>query len=167
MSEQLEVVGFKYTSTIDGKNPDKDDLVAVNRSFGLAQATNAVSHKIGSIYKGNAIVGTTEADKLVVVNPIQVAGGVINAEGVFENNVIPAGMSIEQVLLKLLCVEKWPTNISTKQGTITPKVNNPTISATPANGSLVKIGATCTIDKDVVANNVSYTKENSYVSGME
>ena len=166
-NQNLEVVGFKYTSTIEGKTPDEDDLVAVNQSFGLAQATTAVSHKIGSIYKGNAIVGTTEADKLVVVNPIQVAGGVINAEGVFENNIIPAGMSIEQVLLKLLCVEKWPDGISTKQGTITPKVSNPTISATPTSGSLVKLGATCTINKDVVANSVSYTKENSYVSGME
>ena len=160
MSEKL--VNFKYADTLEGKTIGDDDFVVVNKGF--AEGAEEGDKVFGSSYKGNMIVGTTEADKLRVVEDITVAGGAIEAAGVFTNNVIPAGMSVEEILRKLLCVEKWPTTTSTK-GTCSASVGNPTISADITKNSVVEYGSTITFNA-ITAKTASLSKTDSTVTGF-
>lgn len=158
-----KIVNFKYASTVEGKVVKEDDFVVTNRGF-MADAPEHAK-LFGSSYKGNMIVGTTEADKLRITSDIIVAGGAVNAQGVFENNVIPTGMSVEEILRKLLCVEKWPDAVSSAKGTASASVANPTITANVTKNSTVKYGASITFNA-ITAKSVSYTFIPSEVTGL-
>lgn len=160
MSEKL--VNFKYADTLEGKTVGDDDFVVVNKGF--AEGAEDGDKMFGSSYKGNMIVGTTEADKLRVVEDITVAGGAIDAAGVFANNVIPAGMSVEEILRKLLCVEKWPSTTSAK-GTASASVTNPTITASVNKNSVVEYGSSITFNA-ITANKASISTNDSTVTGF-
>lgn len=157
-----KIVNFKFADTLEGKTVTEDDLVVINKSF--AEGATSGSEKFGSTYKGTAIVGTTEADKLRIVEDITVAGGVIAASGVFENDVIPAGMSVEEIIRKLICVEKWPTTTSTK-GSISASVAAPTVKANVANKAVVEYGSTVTFEA-ITAGAVTFSGSNSRVEGF-
>lgn len=101
------IVKFKFSDTIEGKSINSDDLVAINKSF--AQEPTADSEKYGSIYRGEKILGTTEADKLVTTAKITVAGlsGNLGA-GIANGDEIPAGTSLQEFLTMLLSKELNP-----------------------------------------------------------
>lgn len=58
----------------------------------------------------NVISSNTNATS---VGAITIAGGPISASGIWENDVIPEGTSVQEILTKLLCKEKYP-NAATK-----------------------------------------------------
>lgn len=153
-------VNFKYGSTTTDKNIQENDFVAINASY--AEGGN---EKYGSIYKGSKILGTTEADKLVLTDQIVVAGGPL-ANNIAESGddwpsdwksgddkVIPAGTSVYDVFTKLFCVEKWPTSISTSNATLTSSVETPTLTLNGKSSN----NATSTVE---VGSSVAYSAAN-------
>lgn len=159
----MSSVNFKYGYTLEDKTVNDGDFVAINDSFAPDAATG--SEKYGSIYKGNKILGTTEADKMYTTEEIVIAGGPLASyfDDVYTNGKIPAGTSLQSLLTALACVEKWPSPAATASwGTLTstfPAMN--AVSAkigdnTLNSGSLVEVGSTISFDaytgKDVSAN---------------
>lgn len=107
----------------------------------------------GTIYKGNDALGTTCADHLKTTADITVAGlsGQLGA-GIANGDTIPAGTSLQEILVKLLSKELYP-NTATK-----PSID---ISGEKSFG-LVEVGSTVTIPtvsmtKSVGKFNASYT----------
>lgn len=86
---------------------------------------------------------TISSDKVIAsntnattVSDITIAGGPINATGIFEGNKIPSGTSVQEILTKLLCKEIFP-NAAT-----TPTI---TVTASDAPSGLHEINSTVTI----------------------
>lgn len=86
---------------------------------------------------------TISSDKVIASNTnartvgdITIAGGPINATGIFEGNKIPKGTSVQEILTKLLCKEIFPD-----------KATKPTITVTAsgAPSGLHEINSTVTI----------------------
>lgn len=107
----------------------------------------------GTIYRGNDALGTTCADHLKTTADITVAGlsGQLGA-GIANGDTIPAGTSLQEILVKLLSKELYPS-AATK-----PSVD---ISGEKSFG-LVEVGSTVTIPavsmaKSVGKFNASYT----------
>lgn len=107
----------------------------------------------GTIYKGNDALGTTCADHLKTTADIVVAGlsGQLGA-GIANGDTIPAGTSLQEILVKLLSKELYP-NAATK-----PSID---IDGEKSFG-LVEVGSTITIPevtmkKSVGAFNASYS----------
>lgn len=94
-------VNFKYGSTIEGKTLADGDFVAINKA--MAEGAAESDKKYGSIYKGDKILGTTEADKLVTTEEIIVTG--VNVGNLSNGTVIPAGTDIMGFLAKMLAKE--------------------------------------------------------------
>lgn len=120
-------VNFKYGSTIEGKTVAENDLVVINE--GLADGAESGSEKYGSVYKGTKIVGTTKADSLYTTEDITIAGGPLAGyfDDVYTNGVIPAGISLQEFISALACVEKWPNPAATASyGTLTSTLSAPT-----------------------------------------
>lgn len=68
----------------------------------------------------------TETSKVIAsntnartVSDITIAGGPINATGIFEGNKIPKGTSVQEILTKLLCKEIFPGAATTPTITVT------------------------------------------------
>ena len=95
------VVIFKYGPSLEGKVVDDNDFVAINK--GMAEDANDDAKKFGSIYKGDNILGTTEADKLRITEDITVTG--VTVGELTNGTVIKAGEDIMSVLRKMLVKE--------------------------------------------------------------
>lgn len=68
---------------------------------------------------------------------------------------IPAGTTIQDVLLKLACTEKWPTTAaSASYGSLTSALSAPSLTVPTNNGKCVKIGTAVTLGK-VTGSNAS------------
>lgn len=93
---------------------------------------------------GNGITITeTETSKIIAsntnartVSDITIAGGPINATGIFEGNKIPKGTSVQDILTKLLCKEIFPV------AAIKPTI---TVTASDTPSGLYEINSTVTI----------------------
>lgn len=168
-------VNFKYGSTTTDKNIQENDFVAINAGF--AEGGNT---KYGSIYKGDKILGTTEADKLVLTEQIMVAGGPL-ANNIAEfgddwpsdwksgdDKVIPAGTSVYDVFTKLFCVEKWPTSISTGNASLTSSAATPTLKLNGKNtnnaSSTVEVGTS--VSYEASSGKSSYTATPYKITGL-
>lgn len=177
-------VKFKFGSTTEGKTVAAGDIVAVNKGY-AANATTTDS-KYGSIYRGDKILGTTEADKLVLTDNIVIAGGPL-ANDVSESSdswpsdwkdgddkILPAGASVYDILTKLFCVEKWPvksngtSNISTSGATLVSTVSTPSLTyngKTAANSeSVVEVGSS--VSYEAKSGSSSYTATPHKASGF-
>ena len=84
----------------------------------------------------NVISSNTNATS---VGAITIAGGPISASGIWENDVIPEGTSVQEILTKLLCKEKFP-NAATKP-TIKANVAGTAISGLKEVYSEVQVNA--------------------------
>lgn len=164
-------VNFKYGSTLEGKTINDGDFVAINKS--LAKDAVESDARYGSIYKGDKILGTTEADKMYTTDDITIAGGPLANyfDDVYTGGKIPAGTSLQSLLTALACVEKWPNPAAKGSwGTLTstfPKMAD--VSATAdgkviSSGTLVEVGSSVTFGaysgKDVSSNTPSLTFDN-------
>ena len=94
-------VNFKYGPTIEGKTVADGDFVAVNR--GMADGSSEADKKYGSMYKGDKIIGTTEADKLMTTEEITVTG--VTVGNLANGSKIPAGTDIMSLLAQMLAKE--------------------------------------------------------------
>lgn len=86
-----------------------------------------------TISENKVIASNTNA---TTVGDITIAGGPINATGIFEGNKIPKGTSVQEILTKLLCKEIFP-DAATK-----PTI---TVTASDAPSGLHEINSTVTI----------------------
>ena len=86
-----------------------------------------------TISENKVIASNTNA---TTVGDITIAGGPINATGIFEGNKIPKGTSVQEILTKLLCKEIFP-NAATK-----PTI---TVTASGEPSGLHEINSTVTI----------------------
>lgn len=104
----MEKLKFKYGTERTG-SIESGDFVAINK--GMAETdTETEASKFGSLYKGDKILGTTESDKLVVTSKIVVAGLSEKLGAGYSNgDEIPAGTSIQEILVKLLSKELYPS----------------------------------------------------------
>lgn len=133
-------VNFKYGSTIEGKTISENDFVAINKGIG---SEDEDLNKYGSIYKGDKILGTTEADNLVLTSDIVIAGGPLESDGKTAfGNTIPAGTSLQDIMMKLFCIEKWPTGVTTSDASLVSKMNAPTLTynGQTSGQSIVEVG---------------------------
>lgn len=94
-------VNFKYGSTIEGKTVNDGDFVAINKA--MADGAADTDKKYGSIYKGDKILGTTEADKLMTTDEITVTG--VTVGNLANGTKIPAGTDIMSLLAQMLAKE--------------------------------------------------------------
>lgn len=97
---------------------------------------------------------TISSDKVIASNTnartvgdITIAGGPINATGIFEGNKIPKGTSVQEILTKLLCKEIFP-NAATK-----PTIS---VSASGAPSGLKEINSTVTIPAFTTSTNAGH-----------
>lgn len=108
---------------------------------------------------GNGITITeTETSKVIASNTnaitvgdITIAGGPINATGIFEGNKIPKGTSVQEILTKLLCKEIFP-DAATK-----PTI---TVTASGAPSGLHEINSTVTIPAFTTSTNAGHFNPN-------
>ena len=149
-------VKFKYgnASAYEGKLAEEGGVDASTLYFVTKdiETENGVDFG-GTIYKGNDALGTTCADHLKTTADITVAGlsGQLGA-GIANGDTIPAGTSLQEILVKLLSKELYPST-ATK-----PSVD---ISGEKSFG-LLEVGSSVTIPavsmtKSVGKFNASYT----------
>lgn len=86
-----------------------------------------------TISENKVIASNTNA---TTVSDITIAGGPINATGIFEGNKIPSGTSVQEILTKLLCKEIFP--VAATKPTIT-------VTASGEPSGLHEINSTVTI----------------------
>lgn len=94
-------VNFKYGSTLDGKTVNDGDFIAINKA--MAEGAADSDKMYGSIYKGDKILGTTEADKLMTTEDITVTG--VTVGNLANGATIPAGTDIMSLLAQMLAKE--------------------------------------------------------------
>lgn len=94
-------VNFKYGSTLEGKTVNDGDFVAINKA--MAEGAVDTDKKYGSIYKGDKILGTTEADKLMTTDELTVTG--VTVGNLVNGTKIPAGTDIMSLLAQMLAKE--------------------------------------------------------------
>lgn len=100
-------INFKFGSTLEGKTVSDGDIVAINK--GIADGSSETDKKYGSIYKGDKILGTTEADKLYTTDDLVVTGVTV---GNLSNGVkIPAGSDVMSILTQMLMKELGVTAV--------------------------------------------------------
>ena len=97
-----------------------------------------------TISENKVIASNTNAR---TVGDITIAGGPINATGIFEGNKIPKGTSVQEILTKLLCKEIFP-NAATK-----PTIS---VSASGAPSGLKEINSTVTIPAFTTSTNAGH-----------
>lgn len=96
---------------------------------------------------------------------IQVVGGPLadDLAGIFPNNVIPAGTSVETILMKMICKEIFPT-ASTSQGSISASMSLTTLAFDPTDAT-VEVGTKVTTNA-ITANNSSYSTTPAKITGL-
>lgn len=104
----MDVLKFKFGTELT-ESVQNGDFVAINKGIKEEGGSESLNSKLGSLYKGNKILGTTEADKLVTTEEITVAGlnGNLGA-GIQNGKTIPAGTSLQEFLVMLLSKELNP-----------------------------------------------------------
>ena len=168
--------GYRSVKTI----AERDAITYSRRKVGMEVRVTEGEGKglyVLTSFKGSAIKGVTSQEweevksASVLENEITISGGPLadKATGLYENNVIPAGTSIEDILSKLLCTEEWP-NVGTKDGSFSIKPAAPSIilkdssNTTIASGSTVEVGTCITIT--LTSSNSSVSKQSSEINGL-
>ncbi len=122
-------INFKFTraGSLDGKSVSEEDLIAMNSQFGAVDL-DEISDKLGSIYKGTHIIGTTEAEKLCLSSDINVMG--VTVGNLKDGVTLSKGASIQEILQQILCK------------TIDVKAQAPTAALSPSNAESLEYGST-------------------------
>lgn len=107
-----ELLKFKYGNSGQLENPTEaiqpSDLIFVNDALNKEDATD-LDAKLGSVRRGDLLVGSTKATESFLTKKIVVAGGPLASlvSQVYPDG-IPAGTSMEEIFAKCLCVELYP-----------------------------------------------------------
>lgn len=94
-------INFKFGPTLEGKTVEDNDFVAVNK--GMQDGAEDGANKYGSIYKGDKILGTTEADKLYTTDELVVTG--VTVGNLANGTKIEAGSDLMTILTQMLMKE--------------------------------------------------------------
>ena len=132
----MNEIKFKAGTTIEGKSINDSDIVMINNTMGSVNP-DADEAKLGSVYKGTKIVGTTKAKELCLTEEISVSNPVGN---IISGDKLTKGMNIEDILIELLSAPvqypsyeaaeiSYDTTVSDK-GSITPSIASPYFSET-------------------------------------
>lgn len=152
--------GSEKFDTIESK--EQGTLYAVNEAF----AETPGDSKQGSIYLGDKLLGTSKANELRTVNPITVTeGSPIDAMGLFPDNIIPAGTTVEDLFKRLVSVEIYPTTTIAANGSFSVTLGAPTISANVSNKAVVEIGSKVKFSS-IKSGSDSISKTAAKVSGF-
>lgn len=97
--------------------------------------------------------------------PIQVVGGPLadDLKDIFANNIIPAGTSVETILMKMICKEIFPT-ASTSQGSLSTSMSLTTLAFDPTDTTL-EVGSKVTTNA-LTASRSSYTATPAKITGL-
>lgn len=107
-----EILKFKYGNSSELESPTQEiqptDFIVINEALNKEDASE-VDSKLGSIRRGDKLVGSTKASESFVTKKITVAGGPLASlvAQVYPDG-IPAGISMEQLFTELVCVELYP-----------------------------------------------------------
>lgn len=112
-------------------------------------------------------VSAVTADKTFTKEEITINGGPLADEAlkVWKNGKIPADLSVQDILTKLLYQEQWASPKVATTGSYTLTANNPTIKANAT--GLVEVGQTVTFEQVKATNVVVASKTNPSVSGFD
>lgn len=162
----MSSVNFKYGYTLEDKTVNDGDFIALNDSYAPDAATG--SEKYGSIYKGDKIIGTTEADKLYTTEDITIAGGPLETQlnKVFKNGKIPAGTSLHDFFKLMACTDTYPSTVST-EGSFKLSVSAPSVTADgTSNNAVVEVGSTVKLNAITANATTVSTNTSAKVSGL-
>lgn len=128
MSTQLDFKfgGSKKFESLESK--EEGAIYAVNEAFDETPG----DEKRGSIYKGDKIVGTTVANKLVTTKEIKVTG--VNVGNFSDGAIIEAGKSIEEILTSMLAKR---LGVKATAPSTNLKVESGTASGTYEKGTII------------------------------
>ena len=95
-------VKFKYGTTVVDKSIYADDIVMLNNAMSAEEGAENydTDKKLGSVYKGDKIVGTTKAEELCLTEDLTVEG--VTVGGVSTGVEFKAGDSLDLILRKIL-----------------------------------------------------------------
>ena len=76
----MSEIKFKSGTTVKDKTVNDGDIVMINNTMGSANSDSA-DDKLGSVYKGSKIVGTTKADELCLTEDLNILGVTVGNVG--------------------------------------------------------------------------------------
>lgn len=129
----------------------------------VAESTEAQTNYL--VNDGGLKVAEMGAGVTKLSQDIQVVGGPLadDLAGIFDGGVIPAGTSVETILMKMICKEIFPT-ASTSQGSISASMSLTTLAFNPADAT-VEVGTIVTTNA-LTANNSSYSTTPAKITGL-
>jgi hypothetical protein len=129
----------------------------------VAESTEAETNYL--VNDGGLKVSEMGAGVTKLSQDIQVVGGPLadDLAGIFDGGVIPAGTSVETILMKMICKEIFPT-ASTSQGSISASMSLTTLTFDPTDAT-VEVGTIVTTNA-LTANNSSYSTTPAKITGL-
>ena len=115
------------------------------------------------VYIPTADLTDIKANNVEIPTTIPVEGGPLATDAVkaLYPNGIPANATIQDVLFKLFCEEKWPGTITTANASITSTMGKPTVTMST---STVEVGST--VEYSVASGKSSYSATGHKASGF-
>lgn len=129
----------------------------------VAESTEAQTNYL--VNDGGLKVAEMGAGVTKLSQDIQVVGGPLadDLAGIFDGGVIPAGTSVETILMKMICKEIFPT-ASTSQGSISASMSLTTLAFNPTD-TTVEVGTIVTTNA-LTANNSNYSTTPAKITGL-
>lgn len=139
--------------------------ISDNNEIGVVVAESTETQTNYLVNDGGLKVAEMGAGVTKLAQEIQVAGGPLadDLKDIFPNNVIPAGTSVETILMKMICKEIFPT-ASTSQGSISASMSLTTLAFNPTDAT-VEVGTIVTTNA-LTANNSNYSTTPAKISGL-
>ena len=130
----------------------------------VAESTEAQTNYL--VNDGGLKVAEMGAGVTKLSQDIQVIGGPLadDLADVFDGGVIPAGTSVETILMKMICKEIFPP-FDTEQGTISTSMSLTTLAFDPTN-TTVEVGTIVTTNA-LTANNSNYSTTPAKIKGLD
>lgn len=161
----MSEIKFKTGTTVQGKTVNVGDIVMINNTMGSADS-NSADDKLGSVYRGSKIVGTTKAKELCLTSDITVSNAVGN---IINGDELKKGMSVEDILTELLSAPvQYPSckAASVSYGSIQNKGTITASSTTPYVGQTVTFTYPNTATATITLNKTEYTNGGSTTSAV-
>lgn len=129
----------------------------------VAESTEAETNYL--VNDGGLKVSEMGAGVTTLGQEIQVVGGPLadDLKDIFPNNIIPAGTSVETILMKMICKEIFPT-ASTSQGSISASMSLTTLAFNPTDDT-VEVGTKVTTNA-LTASNSTYSTTPAKITGL-
>lgn len=155
-SGESEPTYVPLTELVDAYTSGNAISISDNNEINVVVAESTATETNYLVNDGGLKVSGMGAGVTTLSQPIQVVGGPLATElsGVFENNVIPAGTSVEAILMKMICKEIFPT-ASTSQGSLSTSMSLTQLAFDPTD-TTVEVGTIVTTNA-LTANNSNYS----------